>query len=95
MDSTHGGATEGGGRPHPEYQKFSDELQSARDSLERIKSNVAATTGAIAELNQTLRQLEQSRSNTNREVNRTVTRRIEPNQGDDLSQEPKRRGIRR
>ena len=55
MDSINGGATEDGGRPHGEYQKSSDQLQSARDSLERIKSNVAATTGAIAELYQTSR----------------------------------------
>lgn len=95
MESTDGGAIEDPSRPHREHQKSSDQLQSARDSLERIKSNVSATTQAIDELNQTLREFEQYLPQATRDIEPTVTRTIERDSGEDFSIEPKRRGIGR
>jgi multidrug efflux pump subunit AcrA (membrane-fusion protein) len=71
------------------------QLQSARDSLERIKSNVSATTQAINELNQTLREFEQYLPKATREIEPTVARTIERDSDGNISVEPKRRGIGR
>jgi hypothetical protein len=79
-------------------EKFScgfDQLQSARDSLERIKSNASATTQAIDELNQILREFEQYLPKATRDIEPTVTRAIERDSDGNISIEPKRRGIGR
>ncbi|BAY67154.1 hypothetical protein NIES22_73170 (plasmid) [Calothrix brevissima NIES-22] len=93
MESTDGGAIEDASRPHGEYQSSSDQLQSARDSLERFKSNVAATARAIEELNQSLQLLEQYLPKPHREVDCTIERGIEPDEDYDIepSIEPQRR----
>ena len=95
MESTDGGAIEDSSRPHGEHQKSSDQLPEARDSLERIKSNISATTQAIDELNQTLREFEQYLPKATREIEPTVARTIERDSDGNISIEPKRRGIGR
>ena len=71
MDSFNNGAAENSSRPKRDNQQFSDLLQQAWDSIERARFNIAATVGAIEELDRNLSDFEKRRSR-NPDAEKTV-----------------------
>ena len=71
MDSFDNGAAENSSGPERNNQQFGSLLQQAWDSIERARFNIAATVGAIEELERNLTDFEKRRSR-NTDTEKTV-----------------------